>query len=100
MFNSFRTLLWLGIPVVAAVAALMPAEGVVAQGKKPKEAQSLSDMQLAESIQTLRSARLTLEMADHDYGGHRAAAVRDITAAVHQLRKALAMSRRPCPMRS
>jgi uncharacterized protein YoxC len=89
MVNSFRASLWLGIPIVAAIAALMPAEGVVAQGKKSTAPLTLSDMQLADSIQTLRSARLTLEMADHDYGGHRADAVRDITAAVRQLRQAL-----------
>jgi hypothetical protein len=89
MFNLFRTSFCLGIPVLAAIAIFMPVESIVAQGKKAKEPQSLSDTQLAESIHTLRVTRLTLEMADHDYGGHRAAAVRDITASVHQLKKAL-----------
>jgi hypothetical protein len=89
MFNSFRISLWLGIPVLAAIAALLPTEGVVAQGKKPKEPQSLSDVQLAESIHSLRVARLTLEKADHDYGGHRADAVKDISAAIKQLKLAL-----------
>ncbi len=88
MFSSSRITLWLGIPVFAVIAALMPAEGVVAQGKK-KEPATLSDLQLADSIQTLRVARLTLENANHDYGGHRADAVRDISAAVKQLRLAL-----------
>jgi hypothetical protein len=89
MFSSLRNSLWLGIPVLAAIVALMPAEGVVAQGKKTKEPASLSDLQLAESIHQLRVARLTLEAADHDYGGHRADAVKDISAAVKQLRLAL-----------
>jgi hypothetical protein len=79
---------WLALPAIAAMAYLLPADAVGAQVAK-KSSPTLSDAQLAESIYTLRNVRHTLEMADHDYGGHRAAAVRDITAAVHQLRKAL-----------
>jgi len=89
MFNSFRASLWLGVPVFAALAFVMPAADVAATAKKTKEPQVLSNAQLAESIQTLRVARVTLENADHDYGGHRADAVKDITGAIHQLRKAL-----------
>src|SRR6516225_5635947 len=96
MFNLFRTSIGLGIPVFAVLALLTPVSGAIAQ-KKPKEPQVLSDMQLAESIQTLRVIRFTLEKADHDYGGHRADAVRDITAAVKQLRLALEHSGKAVP---
>ncbi len=88
MFNSFRISLWPGILVLAAVVALMPAEGAVAQGKK-QQAATLSDVQLADSIHSLRVARLTLEAADHDYGGHRADAVKDIGAAIKEMKLAL-----------
>jgi len=88
MFNrSFRTVLFLAIPAFAALALLMPAEDVRAQAKR--EPQALSDEQLAASIHKLRSVKLTLEAADHDYGGHRAAAVEKIKAATHELHKAL-----------
>src|SRR5438270_121061 len=89
MSNLFRASLWLGMPVVVAMALLMPVDGVVGAGKKAKTPPTPSDVQLADAIHTLRVARLTLEMADHDYGGHRAAAVKDITAAIKQLRHAL-----------
>lgn len=88
MLKSFRALMGLGIPLFAAVAVLMPAETVVAQGKKAAPA-TTADMQLAGAIQTLRVARATLNAADHDYGGHRAEAVQDITAAIKQLRLSL-----------
>ncbi len=88
MFNrSFRTALFLAIPVFTALALMMPAEDVRAQAKK--ESQALSDEQLAASIHKLRAVKLTLEAADHDYGGHRAAAVEKIKSATHELHKAL-----------
>jgi hypothetical protein len=85
---SFRSLIWLGAFVTATMTLLMPADEAAAQ-KKAKEPQSLSDQQLVESIHLLHSVRKTLEMADHDYGGHRADAVRDISAASKQLKLAL-----------
>src|SRR5271170_3583184 len=51
--------------------------------------QAVSNTQLIEAVQVLRSIKRSLEAADHDYGGHRAAAVRDIGAADHQLFEAL-----------
>jgi hypothetical protein len=87
MFNrSLRIALFLVLPVFAATALLMPSEDALAQAKKPT---NLSDEQLAASIHKLRSVKLTLEAADHDYGGHRAAAVEKVKAATHELHKAL-----------
>jgi hypothetical protein len=57
-------------------------------GKQP-EPQDISNLQLAEAIPILQRTRVFLEKADHDYGGHRAAAVRDLGAAIHQLKLAL-----------
>ena len=72
-----------------AVAAALIAGPVVAAPKKP-EPQSVSNQQLHEAIYVLQSVKHTLDKADHDYGGHRAAAVKDIAKAEHQLREALA----------
>jgi hypothetical protein len=87
--KSFRIPFLLGVLVFAAITWLVPMQDGVAQVVKAKEPQSLSDEQLAASIVTLRSVKVTLEAADHDYGGHRAAAVRDVKAATHQLHLAL-----------
>jgi hypothetical protein len=53
------------------------------------ESQKVSNHQLSEAIHILNSVKKTLESADHDYGGHRAAAVKDIGQAEKQLREAL-----------
>jgi hypothetical protein len=57
-------------------------------GKEP-EPQNISNMQLADAIPILQQTRRLLEKADHDYGGHRAAAVRDLGGAIQQLKIAL-----------
>lgn len=51
--------------------------------KKAKQQQQASPF--AEQITELRAARALLEKADHDYKGHRAKAVKEITAAIHDL---------------
>jgi hypothetical protein len=58
------------------------------RGKEP-EPQNISNLQLADAIVILERARTLIEKADHDYGGHRAAAVRDLGAAVERLKMAL-----------
>ena len=85
--NRSRQRLVLGM---AALGVMLSAHDAAAQGGKGRtETQAASNKQLRQAIGVLRSAKLTLEMADHDYGGHRVAAVRDIKAAMHQLRLAL-----------
>ena len=56
---------------------------------KGGEPQAISNMQLADAIPILHKTRVLLETANHDYHGHRAAAVRDLGAAVEQLKLAL-----------
>jgi hypothetical protein len=63
--------------------------GKAVQGRKQPEPQNISNLQLADAIGILLRTRAFLEKADHDYGGHRAAAVRDIGVAVQQLKTAL-----------
>lgn len=57
--------------------------------RKEPEPQAVSNVQLAESIRVLEQTRTFLQRADHDYGGHRAAAVHDIGVAIQQLKTAL-----------
>ncbi len=59
------------------------------KGKPMPEPQAISDAQLAESIGFLKQTAELLKMANHDYGGHRAAALADLNQAVHQLHLAL-----------
>jgi hypothetical protein len=57
--------------------------------KRPPEPQSASNAQLAEGLAVLHATKVTLQQANHDYGGHRAKAVKAIDAAHHQLKLAL-----------
>ena len=66
-----------------------PGTGKSAKAGKGNEPQSVSNMQLAVAIPILHNTRLMLEKADHDYGGHRVAAVRDLSEAVKHLKVAL-----------
>jgi hypothetical protein len=58
-------------------------------GGKGGEPQSISNMQLADAIPILQQTQKFLEQANHDYGGHRATAIRDLDVAVQHLTKAL-----------
>src|SRR5262249_13056316 len=61
--------------------------------KGEPEPQALSDAQLAHSIPMLKNVAHLLAHADHDYGGHREKAVKDIHVAVVDLEKALKYSK-------
>ena len=65
-----------------------PGKSGKGTGQQP-EPQNISNLQLANAIGILTQTRTLLEKADHDYGGHRAAAVRDIGVAIQQLKTAL-----------
>src|SRR5262249_15967808 len=54
-----------------------------------KEPQNVPNEQLHEALHALRNINHTLKGADHDYGGHRAAAIKSIGQAEHQLKLAL-----------
>jgi hypothetical protein len=91
-FTSPSSKVFLGAVVFLVAFGVLASvqEASAAPQKKPlKEPQSVSNHQLHEALHILHSVKKTLEMADHDYGGHRAAAVRDISAAAHQLKLAL-----------
>lgn len=93
--NCARTAALLAAPLLAVLLA-GPAEARVRKGpKRQPQPQQQSNLQLRQALHVLHSARKTLQAADHDYGGHRAAAVRDINAAAHQLHLALNHGKRP-----
>ena len=74
--------------ILAAVGLLTIAELAEARAVQ-KEPQGLSNAQLVQALHNLHAIKLTLEAANHDYGGHRAKAIADITKAQKQLRLAL-----------
>lgn len=67
--------------------------GKAGRGGQP-EPQNISNLQLADAIVILERTRAVLERADHDYGGHRVAAVRDLGGAIRQLKTALRFEKR------
>ena len=73
----------LSVLFLAVVAVAVGAGPAAAADKK---ADRPSHVILADALHQLRSINHTLEMANHDYGGHRAAAVHDIKAAEKQIR--------------
>jgi hypothetical protein len=58
-------------------------------GKAPTTVQKLTPQQLAAKIPQLEATLKTLKGADHDYSGHRAAAVRDLEATIKQAKEAV-----------
>ena len=93
--NRSRSAALLATPILALLLAC-PAEAQVRKGpKKPREPQQQSNQQLRQALHVLHSVKKTLQAANHDYGGHRVAAVRDVSAAAHQLRLALHHKKRP-----
>jgi hypothetical protein len=56
--------------------------------KAPASVEKLSPQQLAAKIPQLEQTLKTLKEADHDYDGHRAAAVRDLEATIKQAKEA------------
>ena len=65
----------------------MPASFVAAQNV---HGEMEHHPRIAKAIQELEDAIAYLEAAPHDFGGHKAAALRDSRAAIEQLRKAMA----------
>jgi hypothetical protein len=58
------------------------------------EPQDISNLQLRESIVILKKTVELLEGANHDYGGHRVQAIKDLNGAIEQLHLALRYERK------
>jgi hypothetical protein len=88
---AFSCGLWAAFTAVATASAqvrIAQAQARAAQAQA-RAAQKVEHAALSQAQQTLSSVRHTLQKADHDYGGHRVAAIRDIKAAQHQLNLAM-----------
>src|SRR5438105_3436770 len=85
--NGRVFLMLLALTVGGGVTA--GAVGAAQKVAKLPEPQSISDVQLVEALHVLKHTKHVLENSNHDYGGHRAAAVHDVKAATHQLHLAL-----------
>jgi hypothetical protein len=67
-----------------------PVSGTTtSQHQSSNQQQQASNHQLVEALQQLHTVEHVLASADHDYGGHRVSAMRDIHEAVEQLKQAL-----------
>jgi hypothetical protein len=54
------------------------------------QTEAINHPRIAAAIREMEEAIRYMEAAPHDFGGHKAAAIRDTRAAIVQLRKALA----------
>ena len=86
-FSRVGTLTALGVLAFTGGGSAQSPSHASALVQKAAGHQSASEA-LAVAVGTLQAVKMTLEKADHDYGGHRAAAVHDIGVAEHQLRLA------------
>lgn len=93
--TRLKTVALLAVPFLAVAVGGGFCQEAAARGSKPlREFQKASNRQLVEALHTLHAVKKTLKMADRDYGGHRARAVHDISAAAHELRLALGTPRK------
>ena len=71
---------------IAAAAAAVPA----ISGAQTMRQEKAMHPRIATAIRELREAVAYMRAAPHDFGGHKAAAIRDSEAAIRQLELALA----------
>jgi hypothetical protein len=82
-YTPMRSTSALGLGLLVALTATSEA------APTSKANQQASHQQLVQALHELHAVHKVLEEADHDYGGHRADAVRDVHAAAEQLKEAL-----------
>jgi hypothetical protein len=74
-----------GSLAVAAAAVLAAWTSEAAARPNGQKGTGTTTSPYGAQVAALRQTRALLEQADHDYKGHRAAAVKQITAAIHAL---------------
>lgn len=80
---------------VAAAAAIACALGLATPCiAQTVQTEAMNHPRIAAAIREMEEAIRYMEAAPHDFGGHKAAAIRDTRAAIVQLRKALAFRAR------
>lgn len=76
--------------VSAAIVALAVSGFTMPSFAQTVQTEAMNHPRIAAAIREMEEAIRYMEAAPHDFGGHKAAAIRDTRAAVVQLRKALA----------
>lgn len=75
-----------GVLFAAFAVAFLASPALAGPGKGSKgKSEKAAKVQLREGLSVLQATKKMLQSADHDYGGHRAAAVKAIDAAENQL---------------
>lgn len=74
----------------AAMIALALGGFVTPSFAQTVQTEAMNHPRIAAAIREMEEAIRYMEAAPHDFGGHKAAAIRDTRAAIVQLRKALA----------
>ncbi len=75
---------------IAAMIALALGGLVTPSVAQTVQTEAINHPRIAAAIREMEEAIRYMEAAPHDFGGHKAAAIRDTRAAIVQLRKALA----------
>jgi hypothetical protein len=78
------------IAVALAASAMLTIAASSIAAAQTIRSEAAQHPRIAAAIRELENAIRYLEAAPHDFGGHKAAAIRDARAAVLQLRAALA----------
>ena len=72
------------------IGILLSASVVTFGGQRGERAERLLHPRIAKAIEALKDARAYMEAAPHDFGGHKAEAIRASDDAIKQLNLALA----------
>jgi hypothetical protein len=78
------------IAVAFALSAMLGTAMCSLAAAQTVRTEAANHPRIAAAIRELEAAIHYMEAAPHDFGGHKAAAIRDSRLAVEQLRKALA----------
>lgn len=77
------------ITLAANPAPPAPPQGGMGQGKMEKNEGRERHPEIRKAIEQLRRAKADLQRANHDFGGHREAALQACDNAIQQLQQAL-----------
>ena len=89
MTSSRKILTSSALAVVLSLGAVLQSAAVQAQPALTIQQEEAAHPRLTKAIHEMRDALAELEAAPSDFGGNKAAAVRDTKQAIHSLKKAL-----------
>jgi hypothetical protein len=89
MMNRKLTVIVSTLAIAAAAAVIIPAMTTQAQTTPPPTGQVEHHPRIRAAIRALTGAKIELQNAPHDFGGHRQAALDECDKAIAQLKVAL-----------